>query len=504
MTADARTLGERLAEQVAGAPPAAPVTDPVAEIERRFGVTLWSAQRRVVESVHANRFTAVRAAHSVGKSKVAGLLAALWLASHPVGSAFVFVTAPRTAQVRGIVFREFARAHRDGELPGRFTWGQTPEALIGDELVAVGRSPADRVDPEEAATAMQGIHAEHLLVIADEAAGLAAWVWDAIDSLASNAGARVLALGNPTIRESRFFEVCQPGSGWESIRISAFDSPNLTGEQVPASVARNLVSAEWVDERARRWGRGSVMWRSRVEAEFPEADDDALVEPVWVEAAQIRELPEADGPATLAVDVARSARGDRTVIASLRGGRVRFRLVRVGLDTMEVSGQVARVFAEDDAANAIVVDEVGVGGGVLDRLKEQNLPTRGFNSASRARDPGRFKNLRAEAFWQLREQLREGRLDLPDDEVGEELAAELMALTWSVDSAGRIVIGAKSDLPRSPDLADAVAMAISDSTAVTQEMTFVSRRFARPLGHPEFDPVRDTLANFGETWGGQW
>ena len=337
---------------------------------------------------------------------------------------------------------------------------QTPEWWIGDELVGVGRKPADLTDPETAATSLQGIHAEHLLCILDESAGLAPWVWDAVDSLASNAGARVVALGNPTIRESHFYEVCQPGSGWHRIKISAFDSPNLTGEPVPESVARNLVSREWVEERKRRWGESSPMYRSRVLADFPEADDDSLIEPAWVEAAQSREL-QPTRPADFACDVARSG-SDETVIYANRGGRVRLRHRAQGQDTMATSGKLAALLVgEGDGASA-VVDVIGVGAGVFDRTREQSLPVSAFNSAERADQPDRFANRRAEAFWRLREALRGDGLDFdPEDD---ELAAQLCAIKWRVNSRGQIVIESKEEMRKrgvsSPDRADTLAMLI--------------------------------------------
>lgn len=456
-----RGLGERLAERIAGPPPAPPIADPCEWIERRFAVTLWSKQREVVESVLANPYTAVRAAHSTGKSKVAGLFMAYWIAAHPLGSAFVFSTAPRTAQVRGILWREAARAHRDGDLPGRITTGQNPEWWIGDELVGTGRKPADLTDPEEAATAMQGHHSEHLLCILDEAAGLAPWVWDAIDSLASNAGARVLALGNPTIRDSTFFDVCQPGSGWHRIKVSAFDSPSLSGERVPDSVARNLVAREWVESRRRKWGEGSAMYRSRVLAEFPEADVDALIEPAWVEAAQARELP-VEGAATLGCDVARSG-SDQSMIAANRGGRIRIVHETQGADTMKTTGSLLRALADAGRGASAAVDVIGLGAGVFDRAREQNAPVRAFNSSERPRDPKRFRNRRAESYWALREALREGQIDL--DPTDEDLAAQLTSIRWSIDSGGRIVIEPKEAMKArglpSPDRADAAMMSLA-------------------------------------------
>ncbi len=466
MSGEGRGLGERLAERISGAPPVPPIADPCAWIEEHFATTLYSRQRQIVDAVHEHSRVACRAAHSTGKSRTAGLLVAYWIATHPLGSAFVFTTAPTTAQIRSIVWKEVGHAHRVANLPGRITTSQNPEWWIGDELVGTGRSPADRVDPEEAATAMQGYHAEHMLIILDEAAGLAPWVWDAVDSMASNAGARVLAIGNPTVRESTFFDVCQPGSGWHSIKISAYDSPNLSGERVPDSVARNLVSAEWVASRKRKWGEESAMTRGRIDAEFPLSDADGLIEPIWVEWAQSLELPEAEpshNPPTYSADVARGG-GDETVIVRSQGGRARVVHTARGHDLMQTTGELARRVRAEWAAEAeVVVDATGLGSGVVDRLREQGFTVDAFNGAERADDPSRFANRRAEAFWTLRDTLRDGALDL--DPADEDLAAQLLAIRWKVNSRGLIQIESKADMAKrgvsSPDRADALAMALA-------------------------------------------
>ena len=225
-------------------------TDPVEWIEQRLGERLWSKQIEVARSVVEHRYTAVQAAHAVGKSFLAARLAAWWIASRPVGEAFCVSTAPTTPQVRAILWRELGRAHRKGALPGRITTGNVPEWWIGGELVAWGRKPADLTDREAAAATFTGVHAARVLVILDESAGIAPWLWDAIDTLATNEAARVVALGNPLDPSSRFAEVCQPGSGWNTIKISAFDAPAFTGERIPPELADVLVSRRWVESAA--------------------------------------------------------------------------------------------------------------------------------------------------------------------------------------------------------------------------------------------------------------
>lgn len=238
--------------------------------------------------------------------------------------------------------------------------------------------------------------------------------------------------------------------------IPATASPNLTGEEVPPSVSRNLVSREWVEQRRERWGENSPLYQSRVEANFPDTDDSALMQLRWVEEAQARELP-GEAPPIFGVDVARSGT-DRTVVVANRGGQLRVAHVAQGADTTQTTGTVARLLADAGDGAGAAVDVIGIGAGVYDSLHEQGANVRAFNASERADDPSRFRNMRAQAFWRLRELLREGAIDLPADD---ELAAELLSLTWSVDSSGRILIAPKSDLPRSPDLADACAMSLA-------------------------------------------
>ena len=84
-----------------------------------------------------------------------------------------------------------------------------------------------------------------------------------------------------------------------------------------------------------------------------------------------------------------------------------------------------------------------------------------------ADDPKRFRNRRAELFWRLREALERGEVSLPDDE---ELHADLSALRYQFTQDGRIQIESKDEcrkrLGRSPDRADALALAWAAATAV--------------------------------------
>lgn len=443
------------------------VNDPVGWIESKLRAETWSGQRAIANAVVEHRHVAVPSAHGVGKDWIAAALACWWLSTRP--DAFVMTTAPTAAQLGGILWREVARLHRRGELAGTVTaGGNVPTWRIGGELVGWGRKPADLSDPDEAASAFSGIHARAVLVILDEASGIEGWLVDAAMTLLTSAESRLLAIGNPLDPGSRFAKLCAPGSGFEVLRFSVFDTPAFTGEKCSPDLLAVLPSQTWVNERRADWGEGSPAWIARVLGEFPPSSRDTLIPPHVIAAAQARELAEEADP-TLGCDIARSG-SDRTVVAACwPTGRLRIVHEAQGDDTMATAGAIARLLREDfgppelHTGTSAAIDVTGIGAGVFDRLREQGANATPFTSAARAFNPTRFANRRAEAFWQLREALEAGDLDL--DPHDDRLANELGALRWKVDSGGRILIESKDamrarGLP-SPDRADAVAMALS-------------------------------------------
>jgi len=244
------------------------VQDPVGFISEVLHEFPWSKQREIALSVRDNRHTAVPSAHDTGKSFIAARLAAWWLSVHPAGEAFVVTTAPTFAQVRAILWREINRAHAKGGLPGRVN--QT-EWHIGNEMVAFGRKPADYDE-----SAFQGIHARYVLVILDEACGIPKQLWDAAETLATNEGCRILAIGNPDTPLSEFARNCERGTDWHVIDVDGLASPNFTDEDVPDEIRPMLISPTWVEERKKAWGEDSAVYQSKVRGKFPKVPAGAV------------------------------------------------------------------------------------------------------------------------------------------------------------------------------------------------------------------------------------
>jgi hypothetical protein len=463
-------------------------TNPSAWIRGTLDEHLWSKQREIVASVVEHRDTAVMSGHGIGKSYIASRIAAWWIAGHPRGEALVVTTAPSGHQVRTILWGEIGRAHRKGGLPGTITRGQVPEWQIDGELVAFGRKPTDYVSAEQARTQFQGIHARYLLVILDEAGGVPEWLWDATATLITNDASRRLAIGNPDDPTTRFEAVCRPGSGWNVVQVSVFDTPNFTGERVPEQLRESLVGKAYVDTAAREWGEDSPLYISKVKGEFPEVADDVVITPKMVREAHERSLPGLER-GRFGMDVARLG-PDETVVYRNRGGVIRLMSYtdRFGQEQVmawrkadtTASAQRVRNMLEVPALSYVpmTIDVVGLGAGVYDPLVNAGFRVHPFNGGEAARDPSRFVNKRTEAWWGFREGCEAGLIDLDADD--ELLAAQLQQPKWRLDASGRrIRLETKEEMAKrglkSPDRADAAVMAwyepaqVGDPNAVLPE-----------------------------------
>lgn len=442
--------------------------DPVGWAESK-GIFLWSKQKEILQAIVTNRYVDVPSCHDAGKSFVAAVAVAWWLDPevHPVGSAFAVTTAPSDHQVKSILWREVQNLHRRYNLSGRITLDAQWYMGQGErELVAYGRKPQAYVNSDQAMQAFQGIHAEFVLVVIDEAAGVPEWLFNSADTLVTNESSRVLAIGNPDDPSSHFEKIHRPGSGWHTIHIGAKDTPNFSGEWVPPQLRRLLLSKQWVRERIKRWGRKSALFIAKVLGKFPEVSTDTIITPRMVLDAQGRDLSDKmiDEPGQYGVDVARFG-GDETCIYLNRGGVIRLRYAAHKMAVTETTGRIINVLDEDNVGLTelpVVVDEVGVGGGVVDLGRERGLRVIGFGAGERAMRPSKFANRGAEAWWAFKILMEEGLVDLdPEDE---DLAAQLQSRKYWMDSAGRIHIEKKEDMKKrglpSPDRADAAVQSV--------------------------------------------
>ena len=127
---------------------------------------------------------------------------------------------------------------------------------------------------------------------------------------------------------------------------------------------------------------------------------------------------------------------------------------------MTTAGIIANLIREHDPI-AVNIDEIGVGAGVVDRLKEQGFDcVNGINVGAKSSDPEHFANLRAELYDGLRKRFESEQITIPDDR---DLIGELASIKYSFASTGALLIQSKNELRRhglpSPDRADALCLA---------------------------------------------
>jgi phage terminase large subunit len=441
---------------------------PVEFIRELLDEDPWSIQARIAESVRDNRYTAVPSCFGSGKDWIASRLGAWWVSTGGI----LVATSNSFTQLKDIYWRELRQAHRKGDLPGQPSWGTDLRWDVSEDAWAIGRKPDDN-DSE----GLQGIHGARVLVVIDEANGVSPTLWEAVRGLIVNADSRVLAIGNPLEPVGPFYEACR-SPNWHVIRISVFDTPNFTGEAVPPKATLELVGQQWLDDAKADGLEGTPWWKAKVEGEFPDTASNAVISLAMVEEARARDhIP--GTPEYAGLDVARFGSDDTVLVEASGNGPEALTIVH-GHDTMEVAGIGARFLK--DRRGTLAIDEGGVGGGVVDRLKEQRLTGHilAVNAGSSPdNDPEeRLANMRAQLWWTARLAFQAGEVSLArlDEKDYRRLLSELTAPTYKFTSNGKVQIESKDDLKKrgvpSPDVADAFNLALYARSRARRRVTF--------------------------------
>jgi hypothetical protein len=468
LTAFEKQVWAAALDHVMPKPPSPYLNDPVRWVQDKLGEFLWSKQREVAQSVATNKKTAVKSCHNMGKTRVASRVAAWFIDTYGEDDGIVISTAPSYPQVHDLLWEEIRGAFRGAEARGNKLPGRVLDSdqwkLDNGKLVGRGRKPANNDQH-----GFQGFHRRHMLVIVDEACGIPRQLWTAVEAITTTDDVHILAIGNPDDPNTEFGDICKPGSGWNIITVSAFDTPNFTDEEIPDTLRPMMLSPDWVEDKRRRWGVASPRYIAKVLGEFPEISEDVLIPPRYVEAARTRDL--APGPhGILGVDVARYG-SDRTVFCLRRGPVARVIGDYTQQDTMTTTGQVVAAYQEHDV-DEIRVDGIGVGSGVVDRLGELGYDVVDMQSGAAAIDNEHFLNARAEWWWGLRERFEQGDIDLdPEDD---DLASQLCTMRYTYTSRGQVVIESKDQMKRrglpSPDRADALMLTATATPPDTTEV----------------------------------
>lgn len=475
--------------------------------EGEDGLTAY--QQEVMAEIPVRKRVAVRGPHGLGKTTTAALTV-LWFSTTREAAGYDWKVLTTASAWRALAtflwpeIKKWARRIR-WDVLGRRPFSEVHELLTLNLKLFHGAATAVASNKAEL---IEGAHADSLLYLIDEAKVVPDETWDAIEGAFSGGRheglpeAFAFAMSTPGPPVGRFYDIHR--------RAPGLDDWWVRHVTLAEAVAAGRISPDWAEQRAKQWGHDSALYANRVLGEFHASDEDAVIPLAWVEAAVERwhEWTDAGRPALTGrrftgVDVARTG-ADSTVFAHRHGPAITSLDTYDRQDTMQTTARVQAATGEDEDDQAVpVVDSMGVGGGVIDRLRELRAPVLAYTGAAKTRARTRdaefgFTNVRSWAYWHMRELLDPAfgaEVLLPPDDL---LMSDLTAPTWAVKTGipPKIAIETKEELVarlgRSPDRGDAVVMAYLGeylaSSAVhvpTKEVTKQSTtaaRYGRQIG----------------------
>ena len=421
-----------------------------------------------MEAVAHHPRVSVRSGHKIGKSTSAAILALWWACSKPSGR--VIMTATTNQQVRNILWKELKRLvylstiplPQPAQLPSLGM--QWPD---GREIIGFSTKESER---------MAGLSGANMLFIVDEASGVAEEIYEAIEGNRAG-GAHILMIGNPTQPVGTFYDSFHSKAEfWHSLHVSSVDASTTT-PHIPG-----LATAEWCDEKLREWGQEDPRYQVRVLGCFADSATTSVIPLGLLSRAQdaYEDMPVPSSSLELGVDVARFG-DDETVIAVRRGNKLLAMHARSGLDEHAVSELVLAV-AHDEGIRGeqkplVKVDACGVGLGVVSILRQSDaIQVLGVTASEASSLPDEYPNVRSQLWFAVADWLREGGT-IPLDN---RLEADLLSAQYDFDARGRRRVekkdSIKSRLHRSPDRADALALAVYTPRARLVSHSSLERR----------------------------
>lgn len=442
--------------------------DPAAFLEDLLDMKCDAWQGEVAADIAAHPKVAVKSGQGVGKTALEAGLIIWFLVCRPYSK--VIATAPTMQQLYDVLWAEIAKWLDHSKVRELLTWTKTKVYMTGDSerWFATAKTATK---PEN----MQGFHEDHMLIVVDEASGVADPIMEAVLGTLTGKDNKLLLMGNPNRIEGVFYDAFHKDRDkYQTHTVSSRDSGRTSKDNIAMLEAK--------------YGRDSDVCRVRIDGQFPKGALDSFISLETVELAcsgknRVRQPDlEAVNMLHIGVDVARFG-DDKTVITPRVSAKVYEFRKYSKKDTMETAGNVIRCCKEYMARYPYIrkcmikVDDSGVGGGVTDRLneviREKKLPYTVIpvNNGDSATD-GYYFNLGAQMWGNVKELLErnfsnslqgkwDAEIELPYDE---EMIKQLSVRKYHMTSKGKIQLEKKEDMKKrglgSPDTADSLALAM--------------------------------------------
>jgi hypothetical protein len=425
----------------------------------------------------------VASGRGIGKSALVAWLI-LWMLSTRLG-ATIIVTANTEQQLRSRTWAELGKwmtlsinSHwfmKTATTIKPAPWFQ--EALERDLKIDTGYYYAQaQLWSEENPDAFAGIHSSYgVCLIMDEASGIPSPIYSVSEGFFTEPtrDRYWFTFSNPRRNTGPFYDSFHSKkSFWKTLQI---DSRTVEG-----------TDQQLFQKMIEQYGEDSTVSRVEVMGEFPSSEDDTVIPMGLIRAAIDRDVSlTASAPVIWGLDVARFG-GDNSALCVRQGNTVFEITAFSSMDLMQLCGVIKNRYDDAtvlDKPQEILIDVIGIGAGVVDRLREQNLPVRGVNVSESSSAKNNYLNLRAELWFAIKDWLAQRDCRLPIDD---ELASELAAPLYKYTSTGKIKIESKDEMRKrgikSPDKADALALTMASSAAsFSGSESYFGYNFKKPL-----------------------
>ncbi len=409
---------------------------------------------------------AVASGRGIGKSALVAWLI-LWMLSTRLGSTII-VTANTEQQLRSRTWAELGKwltLAINGHWFVKTATSLKPqqwyeELLISDLKIDTGYYYAQaQLWSEENPDAFAGVHSSAgVCLIMDEASGIPSPIYSVSEGFFTEPTKNRFwfSFSNPRRNSGPFYDSFHSKrSFWNTEQI---DSREV--EETDKQLFQRMLE---------QYGEDSTVARVEVLGQFPNVDDDTVIPIELARAAVDRDVSlTASEPIVWGLDIARFG-PDQSALCIRQGNTVFEIKTFKSMDLMQLCGAIKNIYdsaTEINKPSEILVDVIGLGSGVVDRLAEQGLPVRGINVAESPASKKNYLNLRAELWFSIKDWLTRRDCRLPNDD---ELIAELVSPMYSYTSSGKIKIEAKEAMKKrgikSPDKADALALTMASSAA---------------------------------------
>lgn len=413
-------------------------------------------QQAVMNDVAKFPMVSVKSGHGVGKSALESWIIWWYISTRPYPK--ILCTAPTKHQLHDILWAEVSKWKRNSKsLDEDFEWTSEKIYLKGsqEEWFAIART-SNKPD------ALQGTHAEHVLIIIDEASGVPDIVFEPVLGSMSTIDAKLLMCGNPTQLAGFFYES-------HTTKRELYKTHTIDGSKC------ERVDKNYVQTIIDMFGKDSDVYRVRVAGEFPKSNPDSFIglDIIRTEKKVIDVVESID----LGVDVARYGDDESVVATTYNKSQVERLNVFKHNDTMKLTGQIVNIIKMLNLKYPLVIVRVkidcdGLGVGVYDRLKEviveKTLKAKAIECHFGGKggkvsydEPIEYYNSTGIMWGTLRSKLKNNEITIPNNE---ELIKQITNRKYFINSDGTIKLERKEDMKKrnvhSPDRADAVVLSL--------------------------------------------